>query len=138
MAPTTLSKDREPDLESYNNFDNASTAGMVHPGDNEKSTRLKRCTSILCSSLGVASILVAYTICGAIVFSNLEGSSSRGILFYGTSNPIYDGICTKATNFGFGHVRISWLLQFCERSQFIKAFLHDKTSWEDDLQFSSD
>ena len=37
--------------------------------------RCKRCTTLVCSTVGVVFVLLAYVICGAIVFSNLEGTS---------------------------------------------------------------
>ena len=73
MAPTHK---EEPDPEnSFNNFDNASTAGIMTP-QGQVRNRCKRWTALLCSTIGVVCILVSYVICGAIVFSNLEGNNS--------------------------------------------------------------
>lgn len=75
MAPHHSSKE-EPDPEnSFNNFDNASTAGIMTAPQGQVRNRCKRWTALLCSTVGVVCILVSYVICGAIVFSNIEGNS---------------------------------------------------------------
>ena len=78
MAPHKEDPDPE---NSFNNFDNASTVGIMTPQGHVRN-RCKRCTALLCSTVGVVCILLSYVICGAIVFSNLEGST------YGTGTTI--------------------------------------------------
>ncbi len=88
MAPASFntsgnSKDECADLETSNNYDNASTVGIIkanksgkglHSGSNNKN-KTKLLTRVVCSACGVATILVFYIFCGAIVFLSLENVS---------------------------------------------------------------
>ena len=73
---TTTKEAEQIDLE--NSF--GSTSHILAKKENLHS-RCKRCTTIVCSTVGVVFVLLAYVICGAIVFSNLEGATySKGEL----------------------------------------------------------
>ena len=100
MAKSKLHPPQADDLENSftTSFDNGSTASIMagstglssntgqvhhhHPGQvhggatADNRSRCKRWTALLCSTVGIIFILLAYVICGAIVFSNLEGASN--------------------------------------------------------------
>ena len=72
----TMASNKEVDLENY---DNTSTTNMVLTPRKVQSSgsRCKRCITLIFSSIGIVFLLLGYIICGAIVFSNLEGNYSR-------------------------------------------------------------
>ena len=72
----TMASSKEVDLENY---DNTSTSKMVLTPRKVQSSRskCKNCITLVFSSIGVVFLLLSYIICGAIVFSNIEGNYSR-------------------------------------------------------------
>ena len=75
-ASSVNNKDDSADLETSNNYDNASTAGIIRNNKNKyKNNKTRFVTRVLCSACGVATILVFYIFCGAIVFLSLENVS---------------------------------------------------------------
>ena len=69
------------DLENY---DNTSTANMLltTPRKMKSGSRCRNCITLVFSSIGIIFLLLGYIICGAIVFSNIEGnySTHKGML----------------------------------------------------------
>ena len=79
-CPTTAMASKEVDLENY---DNTSTANMLlTPRKMKSGSRCRNCITLVFSSIGIIFLLLGYIICGAFVFSNIEGkySTHKGML----------------------------------------------------------
>ena len=79
-CPTMAMASKEVDLENY---DNTSTANMLlTPRKMKSGSRCRNCITLVFSSIGIIFLLLGYIICGAFVFSNIEGkySTHKGML----------------------------------------------------------
>ena len=73
-CPTMAMASKEVDLENY---DNTSTANMLlTPRKMKSGSRCRNCITLVFSSIGIIFLLLGYIICGAFVFSNIEGKYS--------------------------------------------------------------
>ena len=81
VGPTMAASKEGIDLENY---DNTSTANMLltTPRKMKSGSRCRNCITLVFSSIGIIFLLLGYIICGAIVFSNIEGnySTHKGML----------------------------------------------------------
>ena len=81
---------KEVDLENY---DNTSTANMLlTPRKMKSGSRCRNCITLVFSSIGIIFLLLGYIICGAFVFSNIEGkySTHKGNVKIRFQKALYD------------------------------------------------